>query len=140
MVHHKKTPISNRGPFIAHGKKDIVGERGLLKTAFPMNVLQCCCSVSPQSCVLATLVVSKVVTMISQCFVVCCSVLQCVAECCSELQATLVVSKVVTMVWPCFVASALKCIVVCCSVLQRVAVCDTRTVSWLLHWCWRWWR
>ena len=33
-----KIPVSNRGPSIWHGKKDIVGERGLLKTAFPRNI------------------------------------------------------------------------------------------------------
>jgi len=34
----QETPVSNRGPSIRHCKKDIVGERGLLKTAFPMNI------------------------------------------------------------------------------------------------------
>ena len=33
----QENPVSNRGPSIRHGKKDIVGERGLLKTAFPMK-------------------------------------------------------------------------------------------------------
>jgi len=28
----QENPVSNRGPYIRHGKKDIVGERGLLKT------------------------------------------------------------------------------------------------------------
>ena len=106
----QENPVWYRGPSIQHGKKDIVGERGLLKTAFPMNVLQCiateftlqqtathcntlqhtCCNVlqciATELCVLATLVVSKAVTMIPQCFVVCCSVLQCAAVCCSVLQ------------------------------------------------------
>jgi len=36
----QENPVSNRGPSIRHGKKDIVGERGLLKTAFPMNFMR----------------------------------------------------------------------------------------------------
>jgi len=34
----QENPVSNKGPSIRNGKKDIVGERGLLKTAFPMNM------------------------------------------------------------------------------------------------------
>jgi len=31
----QETPVSNRGPALRHGNKDIVGRRGLLKTVFP---------------------------------------------------------------------------------------------------------
>jgi len=34
----QENPVSNRGPSIRHGKKDIVSERGLLKTAFPLRL------------------------------------------------------------------------------------------------------
>jgi len=34
----QKSPNANRRPSICVGKKDIVGERGLLKTAFPMKL------------------------------------------------------------------------------------------------------
>ena len=34
----QENPVSNRGPSIRHGKKNIVDERGLLKTAFPLNM------------------------------------------------------------------------------------------------------
>ena len=34
----QENPVSNRGPSIRHGKKDTVGERGLLKTTFPMKL------------------------------------------------------------------------------------------------------
>jgi len=34
----QKTPNSNGGPSIRVGKKDIAGEKGLSKTAFPVNL------------------------------------------------------------------------------------------------------
>jgi len=34
----QKTPILNRGLSIRVGKKDIAGEKGLSKTAFPVNL------------------------------------------------------------------------------------------------------
>ena len=61
--------------------------------------------------------------------VVCCSVLQCVAVCCSYLTIKAEVSHafgfchgyVLQCVAVC--CSVLQCVVACCSVLQRVAVC-----------------
>jgi len=34
----QENPVSNTGPSIRHDKKDIVGKRGLLKTALPMSL------------------------------------------------------------------------------------------------------
>jgi len=53
--------------------------------------------------------------------IVCCSVLQCVAVCCSGLQRD---HDVAAMARRC---SMLQCVVVCCDVSQCVAVC--RNVS-----------
>ena len=48
----------------------------------------------------------------------CCSVLQCVAVCCSEESSESEQSRIVSVC-----CSVLQCVAVCCSVLQCVAVC-----------------
>ena len=51
----------------------------------------------------------------------CCSVLQCLAVCCSVLQSVAVCCRVLQSVAEC--CRVLQCVAVCCSVLQCVAVC-----------------
>jgi len=54
---------------------------------------------------------------------VCCSVLQCFAECWNVLQRVLLSDRGVPVAVFCGVCSVLPCIAVCCSVLQCAAVC-----------------
>ena len=60
-------------------------------------------------------------------FIVCCSVLQCVAVCCSVLQCAAVCCSVLQYVKrpykETYIHRVLQCAAVCCSVLQCVAVC-----------------
>ena len=52
----------------------------------------------------------------------CCSVLQCVAVCCSLLQSVVMLVNPGYGGWRCGCCSVLPCVAVCCSVLQCAAV------------------
>jgi len=60
-------------------------------------------------------------------FIVCCSVLQCVAVCCSVLQCVAVCCSVLQCATVC--CSVLQCVALCCSVLQCVAALSTSSAK-----------
>jgi len=93
-----------------------------------------CCSV------LQCVAVCCSVCSVLQCVAVCCSVLQCAAVCCSVLQCVAVYCSVLQCVAMC--CSMLQCGAARCNVLQCAAVCcsDSHicdTIHLLAHMCYR---